>query len=87
MPDQPVESRRQGSVNGGQIRRIFLQDRGHSLGGGVPLKGPNWDFSLDPARAYGRDEIWDAVCRAARAWVSRVTGSGLGPITGELIAW
>jgi phenylacetyl-CoA:acceptor oxidoreductase len=36
----------------------------------VPLKGAGWDFSLDPARSYGRDEIWDAVCRAASADVS-----------------
>ena len=34
---------------------------------GVPLKGPQWDFSLDTARAHSRDEIWDAVCRAASA--------------------
>jgi phenylacetyl-CoA:acceptor oxidoreductase len=37
---------------------------------GVPLKGEGWDFSLDPKRAYGRDEIWDAVCRAASAELS-----------------
>ena len=37
---------------------------------GVPLKGEGWDFSLDPARAHGRDEIWDAVCRAASAELS-----------------
>ncbi|TAK43977.1 MAG: molybdopterin oxidoreductase [Betaproteobacteria bacterium] len=34
---------------------------------GVPLKGASWDFSLDTARAHSRDEIWDAVCRAASA--------------------
>jgi phenylacetyl-CoA:acceptor oxidoreductase len=34
---------------------------------GVALKGPSWDFSLDEARKYSRDEIWDAVCRAASA--------------------
>jgi phenylacetyl-CoA:acceptor oxidoreductase len=37
---------------------------------GVPLKGANWDFSLDPKRAHGRDEIWDAVCKAASAELS-----------------
>jgi phenylacetyl-CoA:acceptor oxidoreductase len=37
---------------------------------GVPLKGEGWDFSLDPKRAHGRDEIWDAVCRAASAELS-----------------
>ncbi len=34
---------------------------------GVALKGAQWDFSLDTARAHTRDEIWDAVCRAASA--------------------
>ena len=34
---------------------------------GVPLKGESWDFSLDVSRAHSRDEIWDAVCRAASA--------------------
>jgi phenylacetyl-CoA:acceptor oxidoreductase len=34
---------------------------------GVKLKGDHWDFSLDPKRAHTRDEIWDAVCRAASA--------------------
>jgi phenylacetyl-CoA:acceptor oxidoreductase len=35
--------------------------------GGLPLKGAHGDFSLDPERAHTRDEIWDAVCRAASA--------------------
>ena len=34
---------------------------------GVGLKGPNWDFSLDPVRPHDREEIWDAVCKAASA--------------------
>lgn len=34
---------------------------------GVKLRGEGWDFSLDAKRAYTRDEIWDAVCRAASA--------------------
>ncbi|MDE2003107.1 MAG: molybdopterin-dependent oxidoreductase, partial [Betaproteobacteria bacterium] len=34
---------------------------------GVPLKGAHGDFSLDPAGAHTREEIWDAVCRAASA--------------------
>jgi len=38
--------------------------------GGVPLKRPNWDFSLDTTVAHGRDEIWDAVCKAASAELS-----------------
>jgi phenylacetyl-CoA:acceptor oxidoreductase len=38
--------------------------------GGVPLKGEHGDFSLDPERVHTRDEIWDAVCRAASAELS-----------------
>jgi phenylacetyl-CoA:acceptor oxidoreductase len=38
--------------------------------GGVPLKGPHGDFSLDPARSHDRDGIWDAICRAASAELS-----------------
>ena len=37
---------------------------------GVPLKGASYDFALDTARAYGRDEIWDRICRAASAELS-----------------
>ncbi len=38
--------------------------------GGVPLKGAQWDFSLAPERDYTREEIWNAVCRAASAELS-----------------
>ena len=38
--------------------------------GGVPLKGEHGDFTLDVARTHTRDEIWDAVCRAASAELS-----------------
>ena len=38
--------------------------------GGVPLKGEHGDFSLDPQRSHSREEIWDAVCRAASAELS-----------------
>jgi phenylacetyl-CoA:acceptor oxidoreductase len=34
---------------------------------GVALKGPSWDFSLNESQKYSRDEIWNAVCRAASA--------------------
>ena len=34
---------------------------------GVPLKSDRWDFTLDPSYAHSRDQIWDAVCRAASA--------------------
>ncbi len=33
----------------------------------MPLKGPNYDFSLKTDHAYGVEEIWDASCRAASA--------------------
>jgi phenylacetyl-CoA:acceptor oxidoreductase len=38
--------------------------------GGVPLKGEHGDFSLDPKAPHDREQIWDAVCRAASAEVS-----------------
>jgi phenylacetyl-CoA:acceptor oxidoreductase len=34
---------------------------------GVPLKGPNWDFSLPLDKKHGLEEIWDACCRSASA--------------------
>ncbi len=37
---------------------------------GVPLKGEYSDHSLEPTRRYSRDEIWDAVCRAASSELS-----------------
>ncbi len=52
-------------------RRTGLLERYHASinrgAAGVALKGDKWDFSLEPARTYSRDEIWDAVCRAASA--------------------
>jgi phenylacetyl-CoA:acceptor oxidoreductase len=37
---------------------------------GVALKGEFGDFSLDPSVPHGRDEIWDAACKAASAELS-----------------
>jgi phenylacetyl-CoA:acceptor oxidoreductase len=34
---------------------------------GVKLSGPNYDFSLDPAKQHDVERIWDATCRAASA--------------------
>jgi phenylacetyl-CoA:acceptor oxidoreductase len=34
---------------------------------GVPLKSAHWDHALDPGRGHSRDDIWDAVCKAASA--------------------
>jgi phenylacetyl-CoA:acceptor oxidoreductase len=34
---------------------------------GVALKGLSWNFSLNESQKYSRDQIWDAVCRAASA--------------------
>jgi len=34
---------------------------------GVKLSGPDYDFSLDPAKAHSIERIWDASCRAASA--------------------
>jgi phenylacetyl-CoA:acceptor oxidoreductase len=38
--------------------------------GSVPLKTEQWDYALSPDRTHSREEIWDAVCRAASAEVS-----------------
>jgi phenylacetyl-CoA:acceptor oxidoreductase len=38
--------------------------------GGVPLKGPHGDFSLDTQHSPDRETIWDAICRAASAELS-----------------
>jgi phenylacetyl-CoA:acceptor oxidoreductase len=38
--------------------------------GGVPLKSEHGDFSLDLHVEHDREQIWDAVCRAASAEVS-----------------
>lgn len=38
--------------------------------GSAPLRGQNYDFSLDPKREHGVDEIWDAACRTASAILS-----------------
>ncbi|MFH1872900.1 MAG: molybdopterin-dependent oxidoreductase [Pseudomonadota bacterium] len=35
-----------------------------------PLKGANYDFSLDPKVEHEPEEIWDAVCRAATTVLS-----------------
>jgi phenylacetyl-CoA:acceptor oxidoreductase len=37
---------------------------------GVPLAGAHGDFSIDTERAHSREEIWNAVCRAASAELS-----------------
>ncbi len=34
---------------------------------GIPLKGEDFDFSLDTSREHSVEEIWDTVCRAASA--------------------
>jgi phenylacetyl-CoA:acceptor oxidoreductase len=41
--------------------------------GGVPLA----DFALDTSRTHSRDEIWDAVCRAASAELGEAEPRGL----------
>jgi phenylacetyl-CoA:acceptor oxidoreductase len=55
-------------------RRTGLSDKYYAAinkgAGGVPLKGEHGDFSLDPTVQHSREQIWDAVCRAASAEVS-----------------
>lgn len=37
---------------------------------GIKLRGGNYDFSLEVDREHTKDEIWDAICRAASAELS-----------------
>jgi len=43
-------------------------NRGAAL---VPLKGEGFDYSLDPEQVHGVDEIWDAVCKAGTAALTK----------------
>ncbi len=57
-------------------RRAGLLDRyvaalNRGTGGVAPLKGEGYDYSLDPTRAPEVNEIWDAVCKAATADLSK----------------
>ncbi len=38
---------------------------------GFKLASPNGDFALDPEREHSVDEIWDAMCKAASAEITR----------------
>jgi phenylacetyl-CoA:acceptor oxidoreductase len=55
-------------------RRCGILDRYNNAinrgAGGVKLSGPHGDFSLEPGTAYTREQIWDAVCRAASAEIT-----------------
>ncbi|NMG17859.1 molybdopterin-dependent oxidoreductase, partial [Aromatoleum bremense] len=39
-------------------------------GGGAPLKGEQYDHTLDPSREHGVEAIWDAICKASSASLS-----------------
>ena len=41
--------------------------------GGVPLKGEDYDFTLDTETVHEGDEVWDAACKAATAEYSHGT--------------
>ncbi len=55
-------------------RTGLLEPYNRALNGGTsgvaPLKGEDYDFSLDPSQAHGVEEIWDAFCRAGTAHLS-----------------
>jgi phenylacetyl-CoA:acceptor oxidoreductase len=51
-------------------RAGILEDYNNAINrgaAGVRLKGADYDFSLDPAKAHEVETIWDACCRAASA--------------------
>jgi phenylacetyl-CoA:acceptor oxidoreductase len=49
------------------LHEAYIAAINRGAGVGVPLAGPNDDFSLDPNADHGVEEIWDAACRAATA--------------------
>ena len=55
-------------------RRVGLLEEYNSAinrgAGSVPLKGEDFDYTLDPKIPHGVDEIWDAACKAATAELS-----------------
>jgi phenylacetyl-CoA:acceptor oxidoreductase len=61
-------------VAGEIARRVGVYDKYigaiNKGAGSVPLKGEHGDYSLDPKVEHSREQIWDAVCRAASAEVS-----------------
>jgi len=40
-------------------------------GGGAPLKGEHYDYSLDLSQEHGVEPIWDAICKASSASLSK----------------
>jgi phenylacetyl-CoA:acceptor oxidoreductase len=48
----------------------YNQALNRGAGGVGALKGPTYDFSLDPKKPHAVDDIWDAICRAASAEIS-----------------
>ncbi len=49
-------------------RNGFLENYYNAINrgaGGMPLKGKDFDYSLDPTIEHEIDEIWDAACKAA----------------------
>jgi phenylacetyl-CoA:acceptor oxidoreductase len=62
--DVATELARRTGITAGYIKSI------NKGAGGVPLKGPHGDFSLDTEHSPDRETIWDAICRAASAELS-----------------
>ncbi len=56
------------------VRRLGLTEKYNASinkgAGGVPLRTETYDYALELGREHSRDEIWDAVCRAASSEVS-----------------
>jgi phenylacetyl-CoA:acceptor oxidoreductase len=48
----------------------YIAQLNRGISGVSPLKGQDYDFSLDPAKPPEPEEIWDSVCRAATATLS-----------------
>jgi phenylacetyl-CoA:acceptor oxidoreductase len=51
--------------------RALQRGINRGAGGVSPLAGEGFDFSLDPSPPHDVDTIWDAICKAATAELSR----------------
>src|SRR5664280_1679266 len=55
MPDDVIESGRNASSRFGKLRRLFLQDRRHRIGGRIPLEGLPAKEQLVEDRSEGEE--------------------------------
>ena len=52
------------------LSQAYFEQINAGVLGAIPLKTHDFDFSLDPEKDHGVDEIWNAACRAASAFLT-----------------